>query len=127
MSVPLFQPFRALGYITDSIPFSVQRLGRETFVTVSVGKSWQVCYALASTHLEDPAYESLMPAAVALSAMRVSDVHVSADLQLLPATIDPCRASGARHRTPAHLQNRTDISTSLQIAQDEQLVPALQA
>ena len=66
MSVPLFQPFRALGYITDSIPFSVQRLGRETFVTVSVGKSWQVCYALASTHLEDPAYESLMPAAVAL-------------------------------------------------------------
>ena len=42
MSAPLFQPFRALGYITDSVPFSVQRLGRESFVTVSVGKSWQV-------------------------------------------------------------------------------------
>ena len=42
MSAPLFLPFRALGYITDSVPFSVQRLGRESFVTVSVGKSWQV-------------------------------------------------------------------------------------
>ena len=66
MSVPLFQPFRALGYITDSIPFSVQRLGRETFVTVSVGKSWQVRYASASTHSAESAHKSLMPAAVAL-------------------------------------------------------------
>ena len=39
---PLFKPFRALGYITDSVPFAVQRRGKETFVTVSVGKSWQV-------------------------------------------------------------------------------------
>ena len=39
---PLFLPFRALGYITDRLPFAVQRLGRETFVTVSVGKAWQV-------------------------------------------------------------------------------------
>lgn len=45
MSAPLFQPFRALGYITDSVPYCVQRLGRESFVTVSVGKSWQVRYA----------------------------------------------------------------------------------
>ncbi|EIE21950.1 WD40 repeat-like protein [Coccomyxa subellipsoidea C-169] len=42
MAVPLFQPFRALGYITDDIPFAVQRLGREAFVTVSAGKAWQV-------------------------------------------------------------------------------------
>jgi hypothetical protein len=41
-TVPLFQPFRALGYITDNVPFATQRLGRETFVTVSVGKAWQV-------------------------------------------------------------------------------------
>jgi U3 small nucleolar RNA-associated protein 21 len=40
---PLFLPFRALGYITDRLPFAVQRLGRETYVTVSVGKAWQVC------------------------------------------------------------------------------------
>ncbi|KAM7513778.1 hypothetical protein LguiA_003361 [Lonicera macranthoides] len=38
----IFQPFRAIGYITSSVPFSVQRLGTETFVTVSVGKSWQI-------------------------------------------------------------------------------------
>ncbi len=39
---PLFRPFRALGYITDSVPFAVQRRGKETYVTVSVGRSWQV-------------------------------------------------------------------------------------
>ncbi|KAB1212058.1 hypothetical protein CJ030_MR5G024630 [Morella rubra] len=38
----IFQPFRAIGYITSSVPFSVQRLGTETFVTVSVGKAFQV-------------------------------------------------------------------------------------
>ncbi|KAK9786275.1 hypothetical protein WJX73_004830 [Symbiochloris irregularis] len=42
MPSPLFLPFRALGYITDDVPFAVQRRGRETFVTVSVGKTWQV-------------------------------------------------------------------------------------
>lgn len=39
---PLFQPFRALGYISDDVPFAVQRRGKETFVTVSVGEAWQV-------------------------------------------------------------------------------------
>ncbi|KAL6759017.1 WD40 repeat-like protein [Haematococcus lacustris] len=39
---PLFKPFRALGYITEDAPFAVQRQGKETFVTVSVGKAWQV-------------------------------------------------------------------------------------
>jgi hypothetical protein len=39
---PLFQPFRALGYITDGVPFAVQRRGKETYVTVSVGRAWQV-------------------------------------------------------------------------------------
>ncbi|CAM8950310.1 unnamed protein product [Rhodiola kirilowii] len=38
----IFEPFRELGYITSGVPFSVQRLGTETFVTVSIGKSWQV-------------------------------------------------------------------------------------
>ena len=50
MSAPLFQPFRALGYITDSVPYSVQRLGRESFVTVSVGKSWQVGFVCSARH-----------------------------------------------------------------------------
>lgn len=38
----IFEPFRAIGYITSSVPISVQRLGTETFVTVSVGKAWQI-------------------------------------------------------------------------------------
>ncbi|XP_039138391.1 WD repeat-containing protein 36 [Dioscorea cayenensis subsp. rotundata] len=38
----IFEPYRAIGYITSGIPFSVQRLGTETFVTVSVGKAWQI-------------------------------------------------------------------------------------
>ncbi|KAI8469981.1 MAG: WD40-repeat-containing domain protein [Monoraphidium minutum] len=39
---PLFKPFRALGYITDDVPFAVQRRGKEAYVTVSVGRTWQV-------------------------------------------------------------------------------------
>lgn len=38
----IFEPYRAIGYITSGVPFSVQRLGTETFVTVSVGKAFQV-------------------------------------------------------------------------------------
>ncbi|KAG0564859.1 hypothetical protein M758_8G142100 [Ceratodon purpureus] len=40
--VGMFEPFRALGYITDSTPFAVQRRGAENFVTVSVGNAFQV-------------------------------------------------------------------------------------
>ncbi|KAL3647151.1 hypothetical protein CASFOL_008119 [Castilleja foliolosa] len=38
----IFEPFRAIGYITSHVPFSIQRLGTETFVTVSVGKAFQI-------------------------------------------------------------------------------------
>ncbi|PIA51851.1 hypothetical protein AQUCO_01000026v1 [Aquilegia coerulea] len=38
----IFEPFRAIGYITSSVPFSVNRMGTETFVTVSIGKAWQI-------------------------------------------------------------------------------------
>ncbi|XP_010541959.1 PREDICTED: U3 small nucleolar RNA-associated protein 21 homolog [Tarenaya hassleriana] len=38
----IFEPFRAIGYITSKVPFSIQRLGTETFVTVSVGKAFQI-------------------------------------------------------------------------------------
>ncbi|RZC75045.1 hypothetical protein C5167_050531 [Papaver somniferum] len=38
----IFEPFRAIGYITSNVPYSVQRLGTENFVTVSVGKAWQI-------------------------------------------------------------------------------------
>ncbi|GAV59734.1 WD40 domain-containing protein/Utp21 domain-containing protein [Cephalotus follicularis] len=38
----IFEPYRVIGYITSTVPFSVQRLGTETFVTVTVGKAFQV-------------------------------------------------------------------------------------
>ncbi|KAK1553489.1 hypothetical protein QYE76_007681 [Lolium multiflorum] len=39
----IFEPFRAIGYITTGgVPFSLQRLGTRTFVTVSVGKAFHV-------------------------------------------------------------------------------------
>jgi hypothetical protein len=38
----IFEPYRALGYVTDGTPFSLQRRGMENFVTVSVGKAWQI-------------------------------------------------------------------------------------
>ena len=43
----IFEPYRAIGYITSGVPFSVQRLGTETFVTVSVGKAFQVYNVLS--------------------------------------------------------------------------------
>jgi hypothetical protein len=39
---PLFASFRALGYITDSVPFAINRRGKETWVACSVGRSWQI-------------------------------------------------------------------------------------
>ncbi|KAL0377173.1 UNVERIFIED_CONTAM: hypothetical protein Scaly_0834900 [Sesamum calycinum] len=38
----IFEPFRALGCITTQVPVSVQLLGTETFVTVSIGKAFQI-------------------------------------------------------------------------------------
>jgi hypothetical protein len=46
----IFEPFRAIGYITTGgVPFSLQRLGTETFVTVSVGKAFHV-YHVSHNH-----------------------------------------------------------------------------
>ena len=58
----LFQPFRALGYISDDVPFAVQRRGKETFVTVSVGKAWQVCLPTCANHTAGlAAYRAIWP------------------------------------------------------------------
>jgi hypothetical protein len=37
-----FYPFRSVGIYTDEYPFALQRLGTTTFVTVPVGKSFQI-------------------------------------------------------------------------------------
>lgn len=41
-TMALFAPFRALGLITEDVPFATQRKGKEVFVTLSVGNAWQV-------------------------------------------------------------------------------------
>jgi hypothetical protein len=54
----LFQPFRAVGFVVDDVPIHVKRLvrsalrrapvahvcaqGSENFITVSIGRAWQV-------------------------------------------------------------------------------------
>ncbi len=38
----LYSPYRAIGYVCDANPFSVNRLGEEIFVTVSIGSCFQV-------------------------------------------------------------------------------------
>lgn len=38
----LYIPYKAIGYVTDANPFVVTRLGDETFITTSIGKSFQV-------------------------------------------------------------------------------------
>ncbi|XWS52353.1 hypothetical protein CRYUN_Cryun11dG0061300 [Craigia yunnanensis] len=38
----IFEPYRAIGYITSRVPFSVQRLGTKTSLTVTVGKAFQI-------------------------------------------------------------------------------------
>lgn len=38
----LFRPYRCIGYVTDAVPVSLNKLGQNNFVTVSVGKAFQV-------------------------------------------------------------------------------------
>jgi hypothetical protein len=38
----LFKPYRALGYVTDGVPFVLQHHGTETFVITSIGKSYHL-------------------------------------------------------------------------------------
>lgn len=38
----VFAPYRALGLIADEVPFAVQRRGRETYITTSIGKAFKV-------------------------------------------------------------------------------------
>ncbi|KAK7203840.1 Utp21 specific WD40 associated putative domain-containing protein [Myxozyma melibiosi] len=46
----IFSPFRALGYVTSTVPFSVSTLGQTFILTTVVGNSFQV-YDAGSLHL----------------------------------------------------------------------------
>ncbi len=41
-SPPLLVPYRAVGLVSDGVPFSVEQLGTETFVTTAIGRTFQV-------------------------------------------------------------------------------------
>ena len=38
----LYTPYKAIGYVCDSNPFVINRLGEEIFITTSIGTSFQV-------------------------------------------------------------------------------------
>lgn len=78
---PLFRPFRALGYISDDVPFAVQRRGKETFVTLGVGKAWQA---------SDNSAKARTATYTHTSQQRCIDIGVC----LLQAWSQACRASG---------------------------------
>jgi U3 small nucleolar RNA-associated protein 21 len=42
MATALFSPYKAVGHVTDGNPFCINRLGEETFMTVSIGSAFQV-------------------------------------------------------------------------------------
>jgi hypothetical protein len=70
MSASLFKPFRALGYITDNVPFAVSRRGKETYVVVSVGKTWQVsCLRIEPPHEPPPLFCALASLLMLLSLL----------------------------------------------------------
>jgi len=47
----LFQPYRAIGFVCDSTPFHFKRLGQQNFVTLAIGKAWQVFNVSKALHL----------------------------------------------------------------------------
>lgn len=38
----LYSPYRAIGYVCDGNPFTINRLGEEIFITVTIGKCFQI-------------------------------------------------------------------------------------
>ncbi|ORY08146.1 Utp21-domain-containing protein [Basidiobolus meristosporus CBS 931.73] len=46
----IFQPFRAIGYITNDLPFCIQSRGQAFFLTTSIGKTFQI-YDMAKMNL----------------------------------------------------------------------------
>ncbi len=79
----LFQPFRALGYISDDVPFAVQRRGKETFVTVSVEKLGRYAHLLVQT--KPPAFPRIEQSGLN-----------SAGVLLLQARREACGTPGMR-------------------------------
>ena len=50
-STRLFQPYRVVGHVCDEVKLHLKKLGQEHFVTLSIGKSWQVYNVISLTAL----------------------------------------------------------------------------
>ena len=79
MATALYYPFKAVGYVTDGNPFFLNRLGDETFLTVSIGKSFQV----RRTSLLSEEYR-LLCNTVIWPSVQSSLFQLSAPCQFLP-------------------------------------------
>ncbi|MQM02772.1 hypothetical protein Taro_035537 [Colocasia esculenta] len=112
----IFEPFRALGYITAGVPFSVQRRGTETFVTVSVGKAWQIydcaklTLVLVDRDMHLPPCLAELRAKKHLKARNIDEIK-----QLLLFRLSRAQASLAREArfcspAPQHLPGRRYLS-----------------
>jgi hypothetical protein len=42
MALALYTPYRAVGFVSDGIPFVVNQLGDESFLLQSIGHAFQV-------------------------------------------------------------------------------------
>jgi hypothetical protein len=47
----IFQPFRAIGYVTNDVPYVINQLGQDYFLTTCVGTSFQTYNV---SHLFEP-------------------------------------------------------------------------
>lgn len=101
-SAPLFAPFRALGYVCDDVPFAVQRLGTDTFVTVSVGNTWQVWTTRMSAEQPPCCWSNIMPPAQVYNCAKITLVLVGPPL---PSRIVALAAT--KHHTIAALDDGT--------------------
>ncbi|KAI9497520.1 Utp21 specific WD40 associated putative domain-containing protein [Zychaea mexicana] len=63
----VFQPFRALGYITNDVPFVIETRGQDFFMTTSVGHNFQT-YNLAKMNLLFVSPRTLEPITAMTSA-----------------------------------------------------------
>lgn len=45
----IYQPFRAIGYVTNEIPYVINNLGQDYFLTTCVGNSFQTYNVIDNT------------------------------------------------------------------------------
>ncbi|XP_056159952.1 protein TRIGALACTOSYLDIACYLGLYCEROL 3, chloroplastic-like [Syzygium oleosum] len=92
----IFEPYRAVRYITAGVPFSVQRLGTETVIAIGVGKAVRVSNVL----LYDEPTARLDPIASTVVEDLIRSVHLKGEDALgKPGKITSCVIVSHQHST----------------------------